>query len=347
MDRETGHRDKADQKPVNLALQGGGSHGAFAWGVLDRLLEDSRIAIEGIVGTSAGAMNAAVTAYGLTQGGNEGARAALQRFWRTVAETGTYSRMQPSWIDRMVSPGSMDYSPAWLMMDFLSRMLSPYQINPVNYHPLREILCKQIDFEKLRRAGDVKLFVCASNVTTNRLRVFERQDICADAVLASACLPTMFQAIEIDGAHYWDGGYMGNPPIFPLIYNCESPDVILVMINPIHIDEVPRTAQAIIDRINTLSFNSSLMREMRAIAFVSRLVDKGFDDGSRLKKMFVHCIDAESEMRRLGVSSKVNVEWDFLIWLFELGRRRGDAFLREHFDKLGKQSSVDIEQRFM
>jgi len=338
-----------DRKPklVSLALQGGGSHGAFAWGVLDRLLEDDSLSIEGIVGTSAGAMNAVVTASGLAEDGNAGARRALKNFWQTVAERGTCSPLQPSWFDQMVSPGSMDYSPGWQMIDLLSRVWSPYQMNPANFHPLREILSEQIDFEKLRRAAHVKLFVCASNVSTNRLRVFSREEMSVDAVLASACLPSMFQAIEIDGEYYWDGGYMGNPPIFPLIYECASPDVILIMINPIVIDDVPKTAQAIIDRINTLSFNSSLMREMRAIAFVSALVDKGFDDNGRLRKMFIHCIEAEDQMRHLGVSSKLNVKWDFLMWLFELGRRRGDAFLNEHSSEIGKQSSVDIERRFL
>ena len=340
-------KKRTGRKLVNLALQGGGAHGAFAWGALDRLLEDDRIAIEGIVGTSAGAMNAAVTAYGLTVGGNEGARKALGRFWKAISDSGAYSVMQPSWLDRLRGSGNLDYSPGWVVMDLLSRMFSPYDTNPGNYHPLRAILTEQIDFERLRQSGQVKLFICASNVLTNRLRVFERSDICAEAVLASACLPSLFQAIEIDGEHYWDGGYMGNPPIFPLIYNCASADVIIVMINPIRIDEVPKSAQAILDRINTLSFNSSLMREMRAIAFMSRLVDRGFDDGGRLKKMLIHCIDAEEQMRTLGVSSKVNVEPAFLTRLFELGRQQCDAFLREHFDKIGKQSSVDVEQRFL
>jgi NTE family protein len=347
MDDADPNFDRPKTKLVSVALQGGGSHGAFAWGVLDSLLEDGRVSIEGIVGTSAGAMNAVVTAHGLVEGGNPGARAALRRFWRSVAEKGAFSAMQPSWLDQMLSPGSMDFSPGWQVADLLSRVWSPYQMNPVNYHPLRDILIEQVDFDELRRAGDLKLFVCASNVTTNRLRVFERKEISVDAVLASACLPSVFQAIEIDGEHYWDGGYMGNPPIFPLIYECNSQDVVLVLINPIRIDGVPKSAQAIIDRINTLSFNSSLMREMRAIAFVSALVDKGFDDDGRLRRMFMHCIEAEDELRCLGVSSKLNVHWDFLTWLFELGRQRGAAFLHEHFDKLGKQSSVDIKQRFL
>jgi NTE family protein len=311
------------------------------------MLEDERIAIEGIVGTSAGAMNAAVTAYGLAIGGNEGARKSLRGFWEAVAERGARSVMQPSWFDRLLSPGNLDYSPGWIAMDMMSRVFSPYQMNPANYHPLRDILSEQIDFEELRRSDKVKLFVCASNVRTNRLRVFEHGDISIDAVVASSCLPSLFQAVEINGDHYWDGGYMGNPPIFPIIYNCRSADVLLIMINPIQTKQVPQTAQAILDRINTLSFNSSLMREMRAINFVNRLVDSGFDDGGRLKKMLIHCIDAEDEMSNLGVSSKLNVEREFLRWLFEMGRSRANVFLEDHFDKIGRESSTSIEQRFL
>jgi NTE family protein len=341
------HGEKAGRKVVNLALQGGGSHGAFAWGALDRLLEDERIVIEGIVGTSAGAMNAVVTAYGLTLGGNEGARQELRRFWEAVAEIGARSIMQPSWLDRMKSPGSLDYSPGWVLMDTWSRIFSPYQMNPANYHPLREILSRQVDFAALRQSTKVKLFICASNVLTNRLHVFEGRDMTIEAVLASGCIPSVFQAIEIDGEHYWDGGYMGNPPFFPIIYNCTSTDVMLIMVNPIHIKQVPNTAQAILDRINTLSFNSSLMREMRAINFVNRLVDSGFNDGGRLKKILVHSIEAEDEMGNLGVSSKLNVSREFLLWLFKLGRKRAEDFLRAHFDKIGKESSTAIEERFL
>ena len=340
-------RSQAGHKVINLALQGGGSHGAFAWGALDRLLEDGRIVIEGIVGTSAGAMNAVVTAYGLTLGGNAGARQALRRFWEAVAEMGACSVMQPSWFDRVRSPGSLDYSPGWILMDTLSRALSPYQMNPANYHPLRDILSRQIDFEALRQSDKVKLFICASNVLTNRLHVFEGPDMTIDAVLASGCIPSVFQAIEIDGEHYWDGGYMGNPPFFPIIYNCSSADVVLIMVNPIQIKQVPQTAQAILDRINTLSFNSSLMREMRAVNFINHLVDSGFNEGGRLKKILIHCIDAEDEMSNLGVSSKLNVGREFLCWLFELGRKQADGFLRDHFDKIGTESSTTIEQRFL
>jgi NTE family protein len=339
--------DGTERKKINLALQGGGSHGAFAWGALDRILEDERIVIEGIVGTSAGAFNAVVTAYGLTLGGNESARRSLRSFWEAVAEKGVWSMMQPSWLDRLISPGSLDFSPGWIMMDTLSRVWSPYQMNPANFHPLRDILNEQIDFDTLGRSDKVKLFVCASNVFTNRLHVFDLRDISVEAVVASGCIPSVFQAVEIKGEYFWDGGYMGNPPIFPIIYNCSSTDVLLIMVNPIHIEQVPQTAQAILDRINTLSFNSSLMREMRAINFVNHLVEGGFDDGGRLKKMLIHCIDAEDEMSNLGVSSKLNVGQEFLGWLFELGRKRADTFLCDHFDKIGKDSSTSIQQRFL
>jgi len=207
-------------RTVNLALQGGGSHGAFAWGVLDRLLESGRIDIEGIVGTSAGAMNAAVTAYGLTVGGTDGARAMLRKFWEAVSAKARQSMLQPSWLDGLVKPGSLDFSPGYLMLDMMTRMMSPYQLNPTNMNPLRDALCEVIDFEVLRHSRRVKLYLCASNVMSGRIRVFETKEMSPEAVLASACLPFLFQAVEIDGEHYWDGGYMGNPPIFPLIYNC-------------------------------------------------------------------------------------------------------------------------------
>jgi NTE family protein len=291
-------------------------------------------------------MNAAVLAYGLTIGGNARARAKLREFWTRIGEAARYSPLQPSWFDKAESPGNMDRSPMWLFADALMRFMSPYQLNPGNHHPLRDVLMEVVDFECLRRASALRLYTCAANVKTGRIRVFDRREMCIEAVLASACLPFMFQAVEVDGEHYWDGGYMGNPPIFPLIYNCESRDVLLVMINPILIDEVPKTAQAIFDRINTLSFNSSLMREMRAISFVTRLVESGFDDGGRLRRMLIHTIDAEDEMRKLGISSKLNAQWDFLMWLHQLGRERAGAFLEANFDKLGRESSTDVAARF-
>ena len=328
-------------------MQGGGSHGAFAWGVLDRLLDDERISVDGVVGTSAGAMNAAVTAFGLAVGGNQGAREKLREFWTSVSAASRFSPLQPIWGAPAASRGSLEASPGYLAIDLLTRYFSPYQLNPANQNPLRDLLARVVDFEQLRATRNVRLFTSATNVRTGRIKVFPGSAATVDTVLASACLPLMFQAVEIDGEHYWDGGYMGNPPIYPLIYHCESRDVLLVMINPIVIDEVPTDARAILDRINTLSFNSSLMREMRAINFVSRLIDDGFDDGGRLKRMLLHCIDAEDEMRKLDVSSKLNASWDFLMYLHELGRQRAAAFLAAHFDKLGRESSTSIEERFL
>jgi NTE family protein len=343
----TRQRRKPATKKINIALQGGGSHGAFAWGVLDRLLEDERLTIDGIVGTSAGAMNAAVTAYGLAIGGPQGAKAKLGEFWTSVSEAARYSPLQPGFMPQIGGRGSLQSSPAYLALDMLSRYLSPYQLNPLNQNPLRDVLAKVVDFDVLRRARNVHMFTSATNVRSGRIKVFPCSEATVDTVMASACLPLMFQAVEIDGEHYWDGGYMGNPPIYPLIYHCDSRDVVLVMINPIVIDDVPTDARAIVDRINTLSFNSSLMREMRAINFVSKLIDGGFDDRGRLRRMLLHCVDAEEEMRKLDVSSKINASWDFISFLHELGRQRAEAFLTAHFDKLGRTSSTPIQERFL
>ena len=255
-------------KRINLALQGGGAHGAFTWGVLDRLFEDGRLAVDGISGTSAGAMNAAVVAYGLARDGNEGARAALREFWTRVAAAARFSPIKPSPLDRWLSLGNMDFSPAWLAFDALSRVMSPYELNPLNYNPLERVLTSVVDFAWLADQcahERVRLFLCATNVKTSKIKVFMGEEISAAAVLASACLPFLYQAVEIEGEAYWDGGYMGNPPIFPLIYHTDCADVLLVQINPVNIDEVPKRATEIFDRVNEVSFNSSLMRELRTI----------------------------------------------------------------------------------
>ncbi len=338
---------KPSLKHINLALQGGGAHGAFAWGVIDRLLESGRIAIDGVVGTSAGAMNATVTAYGLAKGGPDGAREALAIFWRKISDQAKKSPLKPSFVDKLIGLGNMDYSPGYVIADALSRLMSPYQTNPMNANPLREVLLETVDFEFLHRERKVQLYVCAANVMTGRLKVFDHTEISVDAVLASGCLPFLFQAVEIDGQHYWDGGYMGNPPIFPLIYNSNTRDVLIVQLNPINIHELPTTAQSILDRVNTLSFNSSLMREMRTIHFVSGLIDRGIDDGGRMKRVLIHTIDAEDVLGRLGVSSKINADWDWLQRLFNLGRERADQFLDQHFDKIGNESSTDVAKKFL
>ena len=330
-------------KPVSLALQGGGAHGAFTWGVLDRLCEEPRISIEGISATSAGAMNGAVFASGLAKGGREGARTALEAYWKRVARAGESSPLRPSVFDRLFGFTSPDQSPAFLAFDLMTRMLSPYQFNPLNLNPLRTVLQQSVDFDALRSDKcPVKLFLSATNVRTGKVKIFENNDITADAVLASSCLPFLFQAIEIDGEAYWDGGYMGNPAIFPLIYGCESHDVVIVHINPIERKKLPRTASEIMNRINEISFNSSLMREMRAVSFVTKLIDDGKLNDPSFSRMLIHAIADDDVMRSLGVASKMSTEWEFLTGLRDTGRACADAWIAQNFDQLGNSSTVDI-----
>lgn len=334
-------------RTVNLALQGGGAHGAFAWGVLDRLLEEDRLAFEGVSATSAGAMNAAVLAYGLTLGGREGAKRALAGFWRRIARSSTLSPLQPSVFDRITHNHALDASPGFVIFDLVTRLLSPYQFNPLNFNPLRRVLEDCVDFEVLRQRSALKLFISATNVRSGKIRIFRNEELSADAVLASACLPFLFQATQIDGEAYWDGGYMGNPAIYPLIYGCETRDVVVVHINPIERPEVPRTAPEILNRMNEISFNSSLMREMRAIEFAIRLIDEGRVVDNRLKRMKIHSIEADEVMRGLGVESKLHPDWGFLQELHAVGRETADAWLAAHFDAIGTDSSVDIRARFL
>jgi NTE family protein len=333
---------------VDLALQGGGSHGAFTWGVLDRLLEDERINIEGISATSAGAMNGTVLTYGYATGGRDGAKAALARFWQRIGLTAVHSPLQPSWLDRVIGYHSLRFSPAFIMFDVMTRLFSPYEFNPLNHNPLKEVLEESVDFEALRRSDcPIKLFLSATNVRTGKVKVFGRQEICSQHVLASGCLPFLFQAVEVDGQHYWDGGYMGNPAIFPLIYNCKSKDIVVVHINPLEREELPRTAMEILNRVNEISFNSSLMREMRVISFVTRLIDERMVKGNCLNRLYIHSIAADKVMKKLGVSSKLNAEWDFLLHLHAAGRQHADAWIEESFDRLGMESTVDIRTQYL
>src|ERR1700726_2406247 len=298
-------------KTINLALQGGGAHGAFTWGVLDRLLQDERIAIEGIAATSAGAMNATVFAYGLTVGGRQGARSALTEFWRRLSMVACWSPLQPSLFDLWLGDDSLSHSPAFVMFDLMARVLSPYEFNPWNWNPLGVVLNDSVDFNRLREsAGGTKLFLCATNVRTGKLKIFSGREIPADAVLASACLPFLAQAVEIDGEAYWDGGYMGNPAIFPLIYNCDSRDVVIVHINPIERPDVPKTPGEILNRINEISFNSSLMREMRSVYFVTKLIEEEKILDKTIRRMLIHSIEADDVMQAMGVRSKSNADRD-------------------------------------
>lgn len=316
-------------------------------GVLDRLLADDRIEVEALVGTSAGAMNAAVLADGLVAGGAAEARRRLDRFWEGIGEMALLSPIQPTPLDLMFSAGNMDFSPLWRLADVMLRQFSPYELNPANTNPLREHLEASVDFARLRGATGPALFVCATNVLTGRLRVFERTEMSAAAVLASACVPLLHHAVEVEGQHYWDGGYCGNPPIFPLIYMGGAPDILIVQLNPINIPEVPRDIRAIVDRMNTLAFNSSLMREMRMIRFVTDLIDQGQLPAGKHLRCFIHSIDAEEELAAFNASSKMNASTGFLHHLRALGVARAEAFLDAHFDAIGQRSSTDVVTKFL
>jgi len=332
------------QKVINLALQGGGSHGAFTWGVLDRLLEDERLSFEGITAASAGAVNATVVAYGLAAGGRDAAREALRLFWKRLSDTASRGIMQPSFIDRAQGNFGLEHSPGYLMIHTLSYFTSPYLYNPLNLNPLRQVLEETVNFELLRQRTAVKLFLCATNVRTGKVKVFRSETIDVDHVLASSCLPLLTQTVEIDGEAYWDGGFSGNPAVFPLVYECGSRDVVMVHLTPAERPEIPATSYEIMNRMQEISFNAALIREMRAVAFVTKLIDSGrLADG---KRMLIHLIEAEDVIRHFPGSSRLNNDWEFLTHLHNIGRDRADTWLAENFDKLGVSSTVDLEEKY-
>ena len=326
---------------IDLALQGGGSHGAFTWGVLDRLLEEPWLRIEAISGTSAGAMNAAVLADGWTQDGASGARAALDSYWRLVARGAAFSPLQRSPLDRLLGRWSLDGSPAYFAFDLMTRVFSPYLLNPLGLNPLRAILAESIDFNRLARSP-IKLFITATSVRTGRGRIFRNNEISADVLLASACLPTMFQAIEINGEHYWDGGFAGNPTITPLVRESDAQDTILVQINPRERKDIPRTAKDVLNRLNEISFNSPLMKELRMIALLKQVANPGHGEGARWAGMRTHRIWTD-KLAEFGASSKLNAEWTFIAMLKDEGRRSADQFLAAHAADLGKQTTTDLD----
>ena len=319
-------------KRVNLALQGGGAHGAFGWGVLDRLAEDGRLEVEGLSAASAGAVNAVVYAQGLTSGGNDGARSALEKFWKAVSDAGR------------------PYVPATMLLQSLSGMFSPYQFNPFNVNPLRQVLDKSIDMQAVRACDRVELFICATNVRNGQPRIFSTRELTLDMVLASACVPTMFQAVEVAGEHYWDGGYMGNPPLYPLIYNTQSRDIVIVHINPMVRPQLPTSAHEIQNRLNEITFNSSLIRELRAIAFVTKLIEQGWlkdEHCDKLKHVLIHSIRSDELMCDLDVSSKLDTRWEFLCDLRDRGRAAAAAWLDKAHVHIGQRSTVDLRAEYL
>ncbi len=342
-------------KTINLALQGGGSHGAFTWGVLDVLLEDGRLAFDGVTAASAGAMNAVVCADGWLDGlaagrdPREAAREALAQFWTAVGAQPSSYTLNP--LFRVATPRSLSLNPMFLWYDLVSRMFSPYQLNPFNYNPLRGLLARQIDFERLQVAAPFKLFISATNVRSGRVRIFRETELALDMVLASACLPFAFQAVAVEDAsgiqHYWDGGYMGNPALYPLHYATATSDLLLVQINPLRRDHVPDTAAEIIERMSEISFNASLLHELRAIDFVQRLLNEQKLDDTRYRRVRLHMIEATEAMREYGASSKYNTAPDFLNELFEVGKNTAREWLETKFDYLGHAGTVRIAETFL
>jgi NTE family protein len=336
----------ASPKKINLALQGGGAHGAFTWGVLDSLLADPRIEIEGISGASAGAINAVMLADGLARGGAQEARKRLADLWRAVSTNGDLSELERTVADRLLSFVPYEGSPAQAWFDALSRFWSPYDFNPLNINPLRDIIERFVDFKALRAAGGLKLFISATNVFTGRLRIFPREKITAEVVMASSCLPMVFQAVELDGIPYWDGGYMGNPAIFPFFRTTDTEDVLIVSINPLERRMTPRAQDEIMNRINEITFNSSLIAEYRAIDFVTRLIDQGRlprgQGPGEYRRINVHRIALDSAFKQLTADSKLDSDFSFFELLRNGGQRAGQDFLKQHFDDLGVRSTVDL-----
>ena len=327
---------------VDLALQGGGAHGAFTWGVIDRLLEEEWLVIEGISGTSAGAMNAAVLASGYAKGGAAGARSGLEAFWKRVLAAATFSPFQRGPVDRLLGRWTLDNSPAFLTMDLMARLISPYDIPSFGGNPLEQVLRESVDFAAVAN-GPIKVFVTATNVHTGRARIFRKDNLTAQALLASACLPQLFQAVEIDGEPYWDGGFAGNPTLVPLITELESDDTILVPINPIERPGTPRSARDILDRMNEISFNAVALKELKMMALLRKVADAGASEGTAWARMRMHMV-RNQVMVGLGYSSKLNAEWAFLSMLRDEGRKAADAFLAAHAADIGQRSTVDFER---
>lgn len=338
-------KGRSPLRPLNLGLQGGGAHGAFTWGVLDALLEDGRITFDGISGTSAGAMNAVVLAHGLLQGGNDGARTALADFWQGVAGRSPFEIALPS-------PDGKDFrlNPAIKMMLRWTHHLSPSQLNPFDFNPLRDLLAEQIDFARLRTHSPVRLFIAATHANSGKLRLFREDELSIDAILASACLPTIHRAVIIDDEPYWDGGYSANPAVFPLIHNCRSQDILLVLLTPLRHAETPDSATEIKNRILDVAFNATFLREMRMFADLRQVVDRSWMCFGKLERHIAHTrfhiIDAEELINELGADTKLAASLQFFHMMRDHGRERAKTWLRTQFLRLGKASTVDIEKLF-
>lgn len=331
-----------NSKQINLALQGGGSHGAFTWGVLDRILEDGRLKFAAVSGTSAGAMNAVALSDGWVRGGSDGARERLESFWRAVANKGRFSPVQRMPWDVFWGNWSVENTPGFLWFDTVSRIFSPYVANPMNINPLRDVVEREIDFGNLRKSTAIKVFVSATNVETGQPRVFSDGEIGVDAVMASACLPQVFRAVEIDGAAYWDGGYGGNPSLAPFFQANLVQDVLLIQINPVVREGTPKTANEIQNRVDEITFNAALLRDLLIVERVNEMIASGQQPPANLRGLLMHRIDADEAFKDLSASSKMNAEWAFLEYLRDLGRQAASDWLEENYDKIGREATLKL-----
>ena len=338
---------KEKRKDLDLAIQGGGAHGAFTWGVLDKLLESKLFNIKGISATSAGSMNAVVFAQGMIEGGEEKARDLLYDFWHAMSDYGKmFDVTKPTPWDELLKP-YLKVPLSYYFFSSMTNLFSPYQFNPHNFHPIKEVLKKIINIESIRNQNNIALFICATNIKTGKIRIFNKDELTIESMLASACLPKLFQAVQIDNEYYWDGGYLGNPAIFPLIYYTDTKDIVILHSVPIERDEVPTTVAEIDSRLREISFNSSLMREMRAIAFVSRLVEEGWlkkEYHNKLKKLNIHCVREDENLKKFSLATVFSPDWNFLVNLRDMGRRSAEVWLEKNYDSIGKKTSIDFNE---
>ena len=348
---------KKNPKTINLALQGGGAHGAFTWGVLDYLLEDGRLDFDGVSATSAGAMNAAALAQGKSTGGTDGAREALENFWSEIAKAGAFYspvKRTPMEMAASMNPWMPDWSlgnsPYFAMFEAITHAISPYQFNPLNFNPLRDVLEKTINFDQVNACECLNIFINATNVRTGYAKVFHNKEVTMDVLLASAALPFLFQAQEIEGEAYWDGGYMGNPSLWPLFYQAECRDILIIHVNPVQRDDIPKEAYMIENRINEITFNASFLKEIRSIAFVKKLIHQDMlkdEYKDQYKDILIHAIRADEALKDLSIASKFDTDWGFLTHLRDLGRAQAKTWLENHYKDVGKRDSVDIEAAYL
>jgi len=332
--------------PINLALQGGGAHGAFEWGVIDRLLEDGRVEVKAVTAASAGAMNAVALADGMISGGVDGARLKLDSFWKAVNRVGGRNAFGDigAW-GATFSPDWLRQTPGWRFAQSLAASFSPTELNPLGLNPLRDMVSQEIDFDAIRERTPVALYISATNIRSSHSRIFRDRELTCEHIMASACLPHLFPAVVIDGEPYWDGGYLANPALWPLFYDPTPNDILIISLNPFRRGEIPRTAEEIIDRLNEISFNAPLLAELRAVGFVQQLIDEGLLTESakgRYRKMLIHAVEADRWLDDLNTDSKFNTEWSFLLDLKGRGRKAADAWLETGLANVGVRSSADL-----